>query len=66
MMKKRVVSILNEIRQYTFDFYVHHDTIFKLTEKYNPQILNKVISRHSNHSRSIEETEDQYEKQSKY
>ena len=62
----RVVSILNEIRQSTLDFYVHHDTIFKLTEKYNPQILNKVISRHSNHDRSIEEIEDQYEKQSKY
>ena len=48
------------------NFYVYHDNIFKLAEKYQPQRLNKVVSKHSNHIRSIEEIKDQYEKQSKY
>ena len=35
--KKRVVSILNEIRKSMLEFYVHNNTIFKLIEKYCPQ-----------------------------
>ena len=35
--KKRVVSILNEIRKYMLEFYVHNNNIFKLIEKYRPQ-----------------------------
>ena len=44
--KIRVASILNEIRKSMLDFffYVHHDTIFKQTEKYYPERLNMVLS----------------------
>ena len=41
--KKRVVSILNEIRKSILDFYVHYDTIFKLTKKYHFQRLDKTL-----------------------
>ena len=66
MTAKRVVNTLNEIRKSMLNFYVYHDTIFKLAEKYQPQRLDKVVSKHSNHIRSTEEIKDQYEKQSKY
>ena len=32
--EKRVVSILNEIAKFMFDFYTYHETMFKLNEKY--------------------------------
>ena len=32
--EKRVVSILNEIAKFMFDFYTYHKTMFKLNEKY--------------------------------
>ena len=32
--KKRVFSILNEIRESMLGFYTHHEVIFKLKEKY--------------------------------
>ena len=41
--KKRVVSILNEIRKSILDFYVHYDSIFKLTKKYHSQRLDKAL-----------------------
>ena len=41
--KKKVVSILNEIRESILDFYVHYDSIFKLTKKYHSQRLDKLL-----------------------
>ena len=29
------------------DFYVHHETIFKLNKKYRPQRLDKMLSKYS-------------------
>lgn len=43
-------------------YYVHRDIIYKLTEKYEPPKLDKVICRHSNQYRSVVEIEDWYEK----
>ena len=34
-VKKRVVSILNETRNSLVDFYLHHETILKLTKNIN-------------------------------
>ena len=62
MTVKRIVSALNEISKSILDVYVHYDTIFKLAEKYQPQRLDKVISRHTNHNISVDEIKDQYEK----
>ena len=31
--KKRVVSILNEVKDYILDFYLNHETISKLNKK---------------------------------
>ena len=42
--KKRVVSILKEIRKPMFDLYTHHESIIKLTEKYQPRRLDKVLT----------------------
>ena len=44
--KKSVVCILNQIRNSILDLYVHLDTTFKLTEKYHPQRLRKVLSKY--------------------
>ena len=54
------ISISNEIMKPMLVFYVHHDVIFKLTEKYQPQILDELLSKYSKHSRSVREIEDQY------
>lgn len=43
-------------------YYVHLDIIYKLTKKYEPPKLDKVICRHSNQYRSVVEIEDWYEK----
>ena len=64
--KKIVVNILSKIKKSVFDFYVHRDTIFKLTKKYLSQRLDKVLSKHLKCSRSVSEIKDQYEKLSKY
>ena len=49
--KKRVAgSILNEIRKSMLDFYVSHETTFNLTEKYQFQGSDKVLSKYSKHS----------------
>ena len=37
MTEKIGVSILHKIKKSKLDFYVYLDTIFKLTEKYQPQ-----------------------------
>ena len=66
MTAKRIVSALNEVSKSILDVYVYYDTIFKLTEKYQPQRLDKVISRQTNHNISVDEIKDQYEKQSKH
>ena len=59
--KKRVAgSILNEIRKSMLDFYVSHETIFNLTEKYQFQGSDKVLSKYSKHSWTITEIEDQF------
>ena len=63
MTAKRVVNTLNEIRKSMLNFYVY---VFKLAEKYQPQRLDKMVSKHSHHIRLNEEIKDQYEKQSKY
>ena len=39
-------------------FYVHHDVIFTLTEKYQPLRLDEVLSKYSKQSRSVGEIED--------
>ena len=41
--KKKVVSILNEIRESILDFYVHYDSILELTKKYHSQRLDKLL-----------------------
>ena len=64
--KKRLLSILNKIRKSILDFYVPHETIFKLIKKYKPQKLDKVLTKYSKHSRSAGEIEDQYNELSKY
>ena len=58
--KKRVVSILNEIRKSMLDFYVSHETIFNLIEKYQFQGSDKVLSKYSKHGWTIREVEDQF------
>ena len=45
-----VVSILNVIRKSMLNFYVHHDTIFIMIQKYQLQRLDKVLSKYSKHS----------------
>ena len=51
--KKKVVSILNEIKNSILDFYLHRETIFKLIKKYQPQRLDEVFSKYSKHNRSV-------------
>ena len=41
-IKKRVASILTENRNSLLGFYLHHEAIFKLPEKYQPERLNEV------------------------
>ena len=50
---KRVVSVLNDIRKSLFDLYTYHETIFKLTEKYQPHIIVKMPRKYSKCRRSI-------------
>ena len=64
--KKRVASILDEIRKSMLDFYVYHEIFFKQTEIYKLQGLDKVVSKYSKLSRSAGEIEDQYNELSKY
>ena len=61
-----IINILNEIRMFMLDFYVHHDTISKLIKKYRPQRFNKVLSKKSQYSRSVGEIENQYWEPNKY
>ena len=49
-----------------FDLYVHNETTFKLVDKYQPQRLDKALSKYSKHSRSVQEIEDQLNQLSKY
>ena len=64
--KKKVVSILNEIKNYVLDFYFHHETVFKLTKKYQPQRLDKVLNKYSKHSKLFRDSEDQFNELCKY
>lgn len=48
------------------DFYLNHETPFKLNEKYQHQRLNKVLSKYSKHSQSVTEIEDLYKELNKY
>ena len=66
MTTKKVVIILKKIRKSMLDFYVLHDIICKLTLIYQPQRLEKVLSKYSKHNRSVREIEDQYNELSKY
>ena len=66
MKTKKVVFILNETGKSVLDFYVHHDNICNITERYQLQRLEKVLSKYSKHGRSVRETEDKYNKLSKY
>ena len=56
--KKRVASILNEVKNSILDIYLHHEPFFKLTEKYKPQRSDKVFSKYPKHSKSVREIED--------
>ena len=47
-------------------FYLHRETIFKLTKKYHPQRLDKVLSKYLKPSKSVREIEDHYNELSKY
>ena len=66
MKTKKVVFILNETGKSVLDFYVHHDNICNITERYQLQRLEKVLSKYSKHDRSVREIEDKYNKLSKY
>ena len=46
MRAKSVVSIFNKIKKSILNFYVYVNNIFKLNEKYQPQKLDKAISKH--------------------
>ena len=43
---KRVVSILNKVKNFILDFYLNRETISKPTERYKPQRLDKALSRY--------------------
>ena len=45
--KRRAVSILNEIRNSLFDFYLNRGTTFKMTRRYQAQKLDKTLSKYS-------------------
>ena len=64
--KKRVLSILNAVKNSTLDFYLNHDTIFKLLKKYWTQKLDKVWSKYSKHSKSVGEIEYCYDETIKH
>ena len=51
--KKRVRSILNEIRKSMLDPYTYHRIIFKLIEKYQTQRSDKVPRKYSKRSKSV-------------
>ena len=55
---QKVVCILNKIRNSIFDFYTHWQTFCKLTKKFQPQRLDKVLSKYQKHSISVREIED--------
>ena len=40
--KKRIVNILNSVKNSILDFYLNLETISKLTKKYQPQRLDKL------------------------
>ena len=48
------------------DLYVHKQTTFKLTDKYQPQRLDNALSKYSKQSRSVQEIQDQLNQLSKY
>ena len=64
--KKRVVSILNKVKNFVLDFYLNRETILKLSKKYKPQRLDKVLSKYSKYSKSVGEIEYYYDKTVKY
>ena len=64
--KKRVVRILNEIKNCVLDFYFHRETVFKPTKKYQPQRLDKVLNKYSKHSKLFRDSEDQFNELCKY
>ena len=49
-----------------FYLYTHHESIFKLTEKYQPPRLDKVLREYSKYSRSVGETKEKYNEITKY
>ena len=40
--KKRVLSILNAVKNYVVDFFLNGESISKFIRKYRPQILDKM------------------------
>ena len=64
--KKRVVSILNKVKNFVLDFYLNRETISKPTKRYKPQRSDKALSRYSQHSKSVGEIEYNYHEAIKY
>ena len=48
------------------NFYLHHETILKLTKNCQPQRFGRVLSKYSKHSKSIGEIKDCYDELSIY
>ena len=46
-IKKRVVNILNTVKNSVFNLYLNFETISKLTKKHQPQRLDKLLSKYS-------------------
>ena len=44
--RHKVVSILNALKNSILNFYLNHETIPKLTKKYQSQILDKVLPKY--------------------
>ena len=44
------------------DFYAHYETFSKLAKKYQPQGLDKMLSKYSERSRPVTEITDRYNK----
>ena len=55
--KEGVARVLNIVKNFILDFHLHKETISMLTKKYQSQILDKVLSKYSKHSKSIVEIE---------
>ena len=64
--QQKINSILSEIKISMLDFFLHWEIIFKLTEKKQHQILDKVLSKYSKETKSVRKSEDHFNELSKY